>query len=83
MRFAKCIFFFCNIIAMIAFAEPSHSTMYTHMKQCESLEMACTCDCHQKIYSIKQCTICTHFGGKFMPPAQKKLLIPDAETSEE
>ena len=83
MRFAKHIFFFCNLISIIAFAESFHSTIYTQIKQCESLEMACTCDCHQKIYSIKQCTICNHFGGKFMPPAQKNLIIPDAEILEE
>jgi hypothetical protein len=83
MRLAQSIFFFCNLISMIAFAEPSRANLYTHIKQCESLEIACTCDCHQKTYSIKQCTICAHFGGKFMPPAEKSLIIPDAEISEE
>ncbi len=83
MRFAKRIFFFCNLLSMTAFAEKFHSMMYTQIKQCESLEIACNCDCHQKTYSVKQCTICTHYGGKFMPHVKKNLIIPDAEISEE
>ncbi len=31
----------------------------------ESIMQPCTCDCHKRIYSHKECKICTHYGGKF------------------
>lgn len=40
-------------------------SFFRELQSEKSITQPCTCDCHSRIYSYKECSTCAHSGGKF------------------
>jgi hypothetical protein len=64
MFFKQIVLFALLFLTPLAYASQEHS-FFDQFEQTESITQPCTCNCHSRVYSYKECAICAHTGGIF------------------